>query len=159
MQILKSERINLLARSHSYFPAAFRWRGRRFDIIAVQKCWMVRRPVVRRMFRVRCAAGSFLLEQSVADDTWQVSRWPWALWLARPVAAGPSARFPLPRGQRRPARPLSLGVAAAGRGTVGQPMIKRAMGGPKMAAATPSEPSTAKIIAPAAQSLAVRASS
>jgi len=159
MQILKSERIHLLARSHSYFPAAFRWRGRRFDILAVQKCWMVRRPVARRMFRVRCAAGNFLLEQSVADDSWQVSRWPWALWLARPAAAAPSARFPLPRGQRRPARPLPLGAAQAGREMGGQSMISRARGGPKMAAATPSEPSTAKIIAPAAQSLAVRASS
>lgn len=159
MQILKSTRIELLARSHSYFPAAFRWRGRRFDIIAVQKCWMVRRPVVRRMFRVRCAAGSFLLEQSVADDTWQVSRWPWALWLAWPTTALPSARFPLPRGQRRPARPLPLGAVHASRETGGQSVSSRARGGPKMAAATPSEPSTAKIIAPAAQSLAVRASS
>jgi hypothetical protein len=107
MQILKSERIHLLARSHSYFPAAFRWRGRRFDILAVQKCWMVRRPVARRMFRVRCAAGNFLLEQSVADDSWQVSRWPWALWLARPAAAAAQRALSLA------ARPAPSGAPAS----------------------------------------------
>lgn len=159
MQILKSTPIDLLARSHSYFPAAFRWRGRRFDIIAVQKCWMVRQPAARRLFQVRCAAGSFLLEQSIADDSWSVSRWPLALWLARPVAAEPGARFPLPRSQRRPARSAAGRWATGREAAAGQPASKRAMGGPKMAAATPSAPSTAKISAPAAQSLAVRASS
>jgi len=103
MKIVKSERINLLARSHGYFPAAFRWRGRRFDVTAVEKCWTVQRPAVRRMFRVRCAAGSFVLEQCLADDTWQVSRWPLTLLLPWPKPAAP-ARFPLPRSQRRPAR-------------------------------------------------------
>lgn len=103
MKISKSERINLLARSHGYFPAAFRWRGRRFDVTAVEKCWTVQRPAVRRMFRVRCAAGSFVLEQCLADDTWQVSRWPLTLLLPWPKPAAP-ARFPLPRSQRRPAR-------------------------------------------------------
>ncbi len=67
MKILKSERINLLARSHGYFPAAFRWRGRRFDVTAVEKCWTV------------------------------------ALLVPWPKPAAP-ARFPLPRGQRRPAQ-------------------------------------------------------
>lgn len=103
MKIVKSERINLLARSHGYFPAAFRWRGRRFDVTAVEKCWTVQRPAVRRMFRVRCTAGSFVLEQCLADDTWQVSRWPLTLLLPWPKPAAP-ARFPLPRSQRRPAR-------------------------------------------------------
>jgi len=103
MKIVKSERINLLARSHGYFPAAFRWRGRRFDVTAVEKCWTVQRPAVRRMFRVRCAAGSFVLEQCVASDSLRVSRWPLALLLSWPKPAAP-ARFPLPRGQRRPAQ-------------------------------------------------------
>lgn len=103
MKIVKSERINLLARSHGYFPAAFRWRGRRFDVTAVEKCWTVQRPAVRRMFRVRCAAGSFVLEQCLADDTWQVSRWPLTLLLPWPKPTAP-ARFPLPRSQRRPTR-------------------------------------------------------
>lgn len=108
MQIVKSEHISLLARSHGYFPAAFRWRGRRFDVIEVEKCWMERRPAARRLFRVRCAAGSFVLEQSVASDAWQVSRWPLKQFLALP-RSGPEARFPLPRRQRRPARPAPAG--------------------------------------------------
>ncbi len=103
MQIVKSEGISLLARSHGYFPSAFRWRGRRFDVTAVEKCWTVQRPAMRRMFRVRCAAGSFVLEQCVASDTWQVSRWPLALLLSWPAPSAP-ARFPLPRSQRRPNR-------------------------------------------------------
>ncbi len=104
MKIVKSERISLLARSHGYFPAAFRWRGRRFEVSTVEKCWTVQRPSARRMFRVRCATGSFVLEQYVASDTWQVSRWPLALLLPWPRPATP-ARFPLPRSQRRPSHP------------------------------------------------------
>jgi hypothetical protein len=103
MRIIRSERISILARSHGYFPAAFRWRGRRFDVAAVEKCWMVQRPTVRRMFRVRCAAGAFVLEQCLADDTWRVDRWPLVLLLPWPKPAAP-ARFPLPRSQRRPVR-------------------------------------------------------
>ncbi|HSN77518.1 MAG TPA: hypothetical protein VL334_20800 [Anaerolineae bacterium] len=107
MKIVKSERINLLARSHGYFPAAFRWRDRRFDVTSVEKCWTVQRPAGRRMFRVRCAAGSFVLEQCVASDSWRVNRWPLTLLLPWPKPAAP-ARFPLPRSQRRPPqRPLA----------------------------------------------------
>ena len=112
MQIGKSERINLLGRSHGYFPAAFRWRGRRFDVLAVEKCWMERRPAARRLFRVRCADGAFVLAQSMADDSWQVSRWPLTLLLPRPKA-GAAARFPLPRSQRRPAHPTPARLAVA----------------------------------------------
>ena len=117
MNIVKSERIDLLARSHGYFPSAFRWRGRRFDVTAVEKCWTVQRPAVRRMFRVHCAAGSFVLEQSVTSDAWRVTRWPLALLLPWPQPAAP-ARFPLPRSQRRPSqqsrasRPLQLAAPA-----------------------------------------------
>ncbi len=143
MQIRKREHVDMLARQYGYFPAAFRWRGRRFDVTAVDKCWTVQRPAARRLFRVRCAAGSFVLEQSVVDDSWQVSRWPWALFLL-PSQPSQPARFPLPRSQRRPRL---------------QPASSRSSGGPKMAAATPREPSTAKTIAPAAQSLAMRANS
>jgi hypothetical protein len=110
MRTIKSERINLLARSHGYFPAAFRWRGRRFEVAVVEKCWTVQRPTVHRMFRVRCTAGSFVLEQYLVDDTWRVSRWPLALLLpwSKPAA---SVRFPLPHGQRRPARQSQAGRA------------------------------------------------
>jgi hypothetical protein len=95
MKIVKSESIHLLARNHGYFPAAFRWRGRRFDVTVVDKCWTVHGPATHRMFQVRCAAGSFVLEHCVASDTWRVSRWPLALFLPWPRPQKP-ARFPCP---------------------------------------------------------------
>jgi hypothetical protein len=94
--------IKLLARRHDYFPASFRWRGRRFGVLAVERCWTKRKPLHRRFFRVRCQVGIFVLEQMVDGDKWRVLRWPWRVWLPllRPTMV---PRFPLPRGQRRPA--------------------------------------------------------
>lgn len=103
---LKSDPVLLLARAHDYFPAAFRWRGRRFDVQHVEKCWTVKKTGAQRMFRVQCQAGSFVLSQTVGSDTWHVCRWPLSLWLATPPQRSP--RFPLPRRQRRPARRARL---------------------------------------------------
>lgn len=120
MRLFKSERIHLLARNHGYFPAAFRWRGRRFDVVKVERCWSGRGPAARRLFRVRCDAGNFVLEQCLASDGWRVTRWPLAFFLPRPQRTRP-ARFPLPRSQRRPARlapssqPRQLAAPAAAR--------------------------------------------
>jgi hypothetical protein len=101
MRIWKSETVQMVAKTHGYFPASFRWRGRRFDVVGVEKCWTVTGPSVRRMFRVRCQAGLFTLQQTVDGDQWRVSRWPLGLWLLHPVRSTPP-RFPLPRHQRRP---------------------------------------------------------
>lgn len=103
MRLFKSERIDLLARSHGYFPAAFRWRGRRFDVVTVEQCWSGRGPAAQRLFRVHCDAGNFVLEQCLASDVWRVTRWPLACFLFQPQPTRP-ARFPLPRSQRRPAQ-------------------------------------------------------
>ena len=101
MRIQKSEPVQLVAKTHGYFPASFRWRGRRFDVVAVEKCWTVSGLAVRRLFAVRCQAGRFVLQQSVEGDHWQVTRWPLTLWLPRLRRSAPP-RFPLPRHQRRP---------------------------------------------------------
>lgn len=143
MKLSKKERIDCLARTHDYFPAVFRWRGRRFEVLTVEKCWTSKPSTAKRLFRVRCAEGSFVLEYTVATELWQVSEWPLTLWLPWSKSATP-ARFPLPRSQRRPQL---------------QPASVRSNGGPKIAAATPNAPKTAKTIAPAAQSLAMRARS
>lgn len=103
MSLFKSERIHLLGRSHGYFPTAFCWRGRRFEVVFVERCWSGRGPDARRLFQVRCDAGSFVLEQRLADDIWRVTRWPLAFLLPQPHRTRP-ARFPLPRGQRRASR-------------------------------------------------------
>ena len=102
MRIRKSESVQLVAKTHGYFPASFRWRGRRFDVVAVEKCWTVSGCAVRRLFSVRSQAGRFVLQQSVEGDQWQVTRWPLTLWLPRLRRSAPP-RFPLPRHQRRPA--------------------------------------------------------
>ena len=101
MRIQKSEPVQLVAKTHGYFPASFRWRSRRFDVVAVEKCWTVSGHPVRRLFAVRCQAGRFVLQQSVEGDHWQVTRWPLTLWLPRIRRSDPP-RFPLPRHQRRP---------------------------------------------------------
>lgn len=101
MKIRKSEPVQLVAKTHGYFPAAFRWRGRRFEVLAVEKCWSDSGPIVQRTFRVRCQAGRFVLHQNVAGDQWQVTQWPLTLWWPHVRRAAPP-RFPLPRHQRRP---------------------------------------------------------
>jgi len=101
MRIQKSEPVQLVAKTHGYFPASFRWRGRRFDVVAIEKCWTVSGRAVRRLFSVRCQAGRFELQQSVDGDHWQVTRWPLTLWLPQLRRSAPP-RFPLPRHQRRP---------------------------------------------------------
>ena len=123
MRIQKSEPVQLVAKTHGYFPASFRWRGRRFDVVAVEKCWTVSGLAVRRLFAVRCQAGRFVLQQSVEGDHWQVTRWPLTLWLPRLRRSAPP-RFPLPRHQRRPVARARLqqvpssGQLAASSGTL-----------------------------------------
>ena len=116
MRIQKSEPVQLVAKTHGYFPASFRWRGRRFDVVAVEKCWTTSGRAVQRLFCVRCQAGCFVLQQSVEGDhdQWQVIRWPLTLWLPRLRRPAPP-RFPLPRHQRRPvARPQVQQVSSSG---------------------------------------------
>ena len=50
-------------RRYGYFPKAFIWRGHRYDVYAVERCWTVSRRrrggrVERHCFRVRCSFDS-----------------------------------------------------------------------------------------------------
>lgn len=110
MAIGKSETIEMLTRRYGYFPASFRWRGRRFAVLAVEKCWTQAGQPTRRLFRVRCTDGSFTLEQTLPQgkehaaasrEQWRVKRWPLRMWLIRPHRAS-APRYPLPRSRRRP---------------------------------------------------------
>jgi hypothetical protein len=119
MPIGKGENIEMLARRYNYFPANFRWRGRRFAVLAVEKCWTGAGQPARRLFRVRCADGSFTLEQAlaqkhgaVAAEQWRVRRWPLRLWLMHGRRAA-APRYPLPRAQRRPQATVQPVLVAA----------------------------------------------
>ena len=92
MKHRSTDSMDLLARTHDYFPASFRWRGQRFDVIRVERCWTMQRPMLHRVFRVRCQAGSFELEQTISGDSWRVRRAPWTLWLPR-LHTSASPRF------------------------------------------------------------------
>ena len=48
------EKIEMVATRYDYFPASFRWRGRRLEVMAVEKCWTTQR---RQMPRVRPTSG------------------------------------------------------------------------------------------------------
>jgi len=96
------EAIEVVALKYDYLPAAFRWRNRRLDVIDVERVWTIQQPAGKRLFRVRCSVGSFLLEQRLADGGWRLRRHPLILPL-RTTRRLASPQFPLPRRQRRPA--------------------------------------------------------
>jgi hypothetical protein len=73
------EAIEMVERRFRYFPRVFRWRGRRYEVEAVEQCWTVsrsawRRRVERHFFRVQCAGGTFELYQEVRTNTWHLRR-------------------------------------------------------------------------------------
>jgi hypothetical protein len=81
------EAIRMLERRHGYFPKLFAWRGRRYDVSAVERCWTVSRrgirgQVERYCFRVRArrrtrgdsALERFEIYQDVQRNTWHMQR-------------------------------------------------------------------------------------
>ena len=82
-----AEPIEMQARRHGYFPKTFVWRGQRYEVHAVERCWTVSRRgrdgrVERYCFRVRCSSTSaqdrrestFELYQDVRHNTWHLQR-------------------------------------------------------------------------------------
>jgi len=74
-----AEPIEMRERRHSYFPKSFIWRGHRYDVHAVERCWTVSRRgrggrVERHCFRVRCREGTFEVYQDVRHNTWHLQR-------------------------------------------------------------------------------------
>lgn len=81
------EPIEMRERRHGYFPKVFVWRGRRYDVHAVERCWTVSRrglggKVERHCFRVRCSfgpaqdrrEGTFKIHQDLRHNTWHLQR-------------------------------------------------------------------------------------
>ena len=86
-RLIGTEPIEMLERRHGYFPQAFVWRSRRYEIWAVQRCWTATRhglrgKVERHYFRVRArVAGdraehcrTFAIYQDLQDSTWHLER-------------------------------------------------------------------------------------
>jgi hypothetical protein len=74
----QGETIRMVSKRFGYFPQAFTWRGRHYNVHAVERCWTVSRrwlwEVERHCFRVRCAEGTFELYQDVKKNTWHIDR-------------------------------------------------------------------------------------
>lgn len=74
-----AEPIEMRERRHGYFPKSFIWRGSRYDVHAVERCWTVSRrgldgKVERHCFRVRCREGTFEVYQDLRHNTWHIQR-------------------------------------------------------------------------------------
>jgi hypothetical protein len=79
--------IDMLERRHGYFPKVFAWRGSRYDVYAVERCWTIARrglrgKIERYCFRVRArprsdghnADETFEIYQDLQDRTWHMRR-------------------------------------------------------------------------------------
>jgi hypothetical protein len=73
------EAIRMQAKRFGYFPRTFVWRGREYNVEAVERCWTTgsRRnggQMQRHYFQVRCPEGKFDLYQVIAHNTWHIAR-------------------------------------------------------------------------------------
>ncbi len=64
--------VEIQEKRFGYFPKVFRWRGKRYDVQAIERCWSARRHAPQLCFRVRCREGLFDLYQNVQDNTWRL---------------------------------------------------------------------------------------
>jgi hypothetical protein len=75
---IRGQSIRMEVKRFGYFPQTFTWRGRRYEVHAVEECWTVSHrwfwDVERHCFRVRCAEGTFELYQDAKRNTWHVDR-------------------------------------------------------------------------------------
>ena len=75
---IRGQAIKMQVKRFGYFPQTFVWRGRQYDVHAVEQCWTVSRrwfwDVERHCFRVRCVEGTFELYQDVKRNTWHIER-------------------------------------------------------------------------------------
>lgn len=74
-----NEPIEVQKKRFGYFPQTFMWRGHRYDVRAVERCWTItkgrwQRRVQRLCFRVRCAEGTFDLYQDLVGNTWHLEK-------------------------------------------------------------------------------------
>lgn len=72
-----AEAIDMRSRRFGYFPRTFVWRGREYQVDAVERCWTTsaRRSdrMERHYFQVRCAEGTFNVYQDLRHNTWHIA--------------------------------------------------------------------------------------
>ncbi len=68
----KHEAVEIQEKRFGYFPQTFRWRGKRYNVQAVEHCWTMTRQAPKLCFRVRTPEGKFDLYQNVRDNTWHL---------------------------------------------------------------------------------------
>jgi hypothetical protein len=73
-----AEAIDMRSRRFGYFPRTFVWRGREFQVEAVERCWTTasRRnggQMDRHYFQVRCAEGTYNVYQDLRHNTWHIA--------------------------------------------------------------------------------------
>jgi hypothetical protein len=73
------EAIEMRQRRFQYFPSQFVWRGQRYVVQRVDRCWSVSRRgwrgrIERHCFEVACEEGTFELHQELRANSWRVHR-------------------------------------------------------------------------------------
>lgn len=78
--VRRSEAVQVLEKRLGYFPKRFRWHGRHFTVLRVERVWCTARvwpsPVERRHFSVWTAEGAFVLYHDLSHDVWAVGQAP-----------------------------------------------------------------------------------
>ena len=78
--VRRAETVQILEKRLGYFPKRFRWHGRRFSVLSVQRVWCTSRawprPVKRRHFALSTAEGPFVLFHDLEHDVWAVGSAP-----------------------------------------------------------------------------------
>lgn len=67
------EAVEMQEKRFGYFPKRFRWRGKIYQVDAVERCWTSARRNLYLCFRVRCREGLFELFQDVRLGSWEVA--------------------------------------------------------------------------------------
>jgi hypothetical protein len=76
----EKELIEMLELRQGYFPKRFVWREQEYEVRAVERTWTVKRRIgkekllERRVFRVRCAEGTFEIYWDVQQEVWRMFR-------------------------------------------------------------------------------------
>jgi hypothetical protein len=78
MGVQRAEAVRVERKRFGFSPEVFVWRGQRYDVRRVERCWTESRGagprrVERRYFRVRCDRGTFKLCHDLVANIWRIS--------------------------------------------------------------------------------------